>query len=229
MNKSKLYHLHIAKTGGTYLRLVLLDKIANVLKSNHFEFIDGSRHLGWQDTEKQFTITTLRDPVKRTVSHYIYYKNGGGRHGTKPEKVLDFVPWVKENELFLANYQAKNFLFTRKNFNHDIFQPTGSTDPSFLKIKIDEKELLSRIKAVDVVLRDTQLNIDTLNRAKDRILDSFHIRKDLVLNDIKGEAVKNQFEARALHASLTIRDKSYIYGLNHIDTNLFFTDSFFTW
>ena len=106
---NSFYHLQIAKCGGTYLNNMIIHQLFNILEKNNIHFIDGEYHLGWKQIENNYVISSLRDPVKRTVSHYSYWKNGG-QNGPIPENIPSFMVWVDRNKDFISNYQIKNFL-----------------------------------------------------------------------------------------------------------------------
>ena len=115
-NKYKsFYHLQIAKCGGTYLNNLIIHQLFNILKNNNISYVDGEYHLGWQEIENNYVISSLRDPVKRTVSHYAYWKIGG-QNGPIPEKIPSFMNWVETNKNFISNYQIKNFLYNKIKF-----------------------------------------------------------------------------------------------------------------
>ena len=86
---NSFYHLQIAKCGGTYLNTMIVHQLFNILKNNDISYIDGEYHLGWKKIENNYVISSLRDPVKRTVSHYAYWKNGR-QNGLVPENVPNF-------------------------------------------------------------------------------------------------------------------------------------------
>ena len=167
-NYNSFYHLQIAKCGGTYLNNMIVHQLFNILKNNNISYIDGEYHLGWKEIKNNYVVSSLRDPVKRTVSHYAYWKNGG-QDGLIPKDIPSFMVWVERNKDFISNYQIKNFLYERKNFHLNPFDPR-ETDPDFLTIKIDKNLAFDRIKRVNVLLKDTQLNYQTCDTVMKKIL-----------------------------------------------------------
>jgi hypothetical protein len=221
---SSFYHLQIAKCGGTYLNNVIIHQLFNILKNNNISYIDGEYHLGWQEIENNYVISSLRDPVKRTVSHYAYYKNGG-QNGPIPENVPNFMDWVEINKDFISNYQIKNFLYTKKNFDLNPFNPTAGLDPDFLTIKIDKVTAFDRIKSVNVLLKDTQLNNQVCNTVMKKILKDFNITDSFYIDNKKKYDHNITKGSAELYNSLTKQNIDYLYNLNNLDSEIYFSQS----
>jgi hypothetical protein len=224
---SSFYHLHIAKCGGTYLDNVLLKPLRDELLAANISYIDGSEHLGWKELEANYKVCSLRDPVKRTVSHYSFWRIGGGINGRQPENPLDFLDWVDRHRSFISNYQVKNLLFTRTNFNYDIFQPVGSLDPDFESIKIHPTTLLERLSKINILLKDTQLKSEVLSAVHKKIKGDLGITSESTTSDGTSRDSKVLKESYDLYQTLTTADKGYLYELNRIDSEIYFTSDFY--
>ena len=224
---SSFYHLHIAKVGGTYLDNVLLRPLRDELLSTDISYVDGSEHLGWKESEGNYKVCGFRDPVKRTVSHYSFWRSGRGVNGRQPENPLDFLDWVDRHRSFISNYQVKNLLFTRTNFNYDIFQPTGSLDPDFASIKINQPMLLQRLSKINILLKDTQLKPDCLSFVHKKIKEDLGISSESTISNDASRGSKVLKESYDLYQTLTDADKGYLYELNKIDSEIYFTSDFY--
>jgi hypothetical protein len=222
---SSFYHLQIAKCGGTYLNNVIIHQLFNILKNNNISYIDGEYHLGWKEIENNYVVSSLRDPVKRTVSHYSYWKNGG-QDGTIPKNIPSFMVWVERNKDFISNYQIKNFLYERKNFNLNPFDPRG-VDPDFLTIKIDKVAAFNRIKSVNILLKDTQLNNQVCDTVIKKILKDFNITDSFYIDNKKKYDHNITKGSAELYNSLTKQDIDYLYNLNNLDSELYFSHSLY--
>ena len=223
---SSFYHLQIAKCGGTYLNNMIIHQLFNILKNNNISYIDGEYHLGWKEIENNYVISSLRDPVKRTVIHYSYWKNGG-QNGLIPENVPNFMDWIEINKDFISNYQIKNFLYTKKNFDLNPFNPTSRLDPDFLTIKIDKVVAFNRIKSINILLKDTQLNNQSCNTVMKKILKDFNITDSFYIDNKKRydhNITKGSIE---LYDSLTKQDIDYLYNLNNLDSEVYFSQSIY--
>lgn len=224
-NYSLFYHLQIAKCGGTYLNNIIIHNIFNILKKNKIEYIDGEYHLGWQEIPNIYTISCFRDPVKRTVSHYAYYKNGG-QNGPIPVNVPNFIDWVKQNEQVLSNYQVKNFLYTKKNMHLNPFNPDG-IDPDFLNIKIDKIKALDRIKNTKILLKNSQLNEENCLSVMEKIFSDFKINDSVFINKEKHYDHNVTAGAKEIFNSLNNKEIDYLYSISDIDSEIYFLNNLY--
>jgi hypothetical protein len=224
-NYSSFYHLQIAKCGGTYLNNMVVYKLFNILSKNNIKCIDGEEHDGWQNIKNNYIISSLRNPVKRTVSHYAYYKKGG-ESGPIPQNVPNFMDWVEINKDFISNYQAKNFLYTKKNLHLNIFTTEG-TDPDFLSIEINKNIVFNRIKEINILLKDTQLNYKTCNIILNKVLQDFNIKNNFYINNNKEHDHNITKSSAELYSSLTKKDIEYLYDLNNLDSEIYFSQSIY--
>lgn len=222
---NSFYHLQIAKCGGTYLNNMIVHQLFNILKKNNIPFIDGEYHLGWKEIENNYVISSLRDPVKRTVSHYSYWKNGG-QDGPIPENIPSFMVWVDRNKDFISNYQIKNFLYQRTNFQQNPFDPRG-VDPDFLAIKIDKELAIERIKSVNILLKDTQLNNQACDIIIKKILKDFNLNDSFYIDNEKIYDHNITKGSKELYESLTKQDIEYLYNINNIDSEIYFLQSIY--
>ena len=222
---SSFYHLQIAKCGGTYLNNMIVHQLFDILESNNVPYIDGEYHLGWKEIQNNYVISSLRDPVKRTVSHYAYWKNGG-QNGPIPENIPSFMVWVDRNRDFISNYQIKNFLYTRTNFDLNPFDPRG-VDPDFLTIEINKDLAIERIKSVNILLKDTQLNYQACNTIMKKILKDFNLNNKFYIDDTKIYDHNITKGSKELYDSLTKQDIDYLYNLNNIDSEVYFSQSIY--
>lgn len=222
---NSFYHLQIAKCGGTYLNNMIIHQLFNILEKNNIHFIDGEYHLGWKQIENNYVISSLRDPVKRTVSHYSYWKNGG-QNGPIPENIPSFMVWVDRNKDFISNYQIKNFLYQRTNFQQNPFDPRG-VDPDFLAIEIDKKLAIERIKSTNILLKDTQLNNQVCDIVMKKILKDFNLNDSFYIDNKKIYDHNITKGSKELYESLTKQDIDYLYNLNNIDSEIYFSQSIY--
>lgn len=222
---NSFYHLQIAKCGGTYLNNMIIHQLFNILEKNNIPFIDGEYHLGWKEIENNYVISSLRDPVKRTVSHYSYWKNGG-QNGPIPENIPSFMVWIDRNKDFISNYQIKNFLYQRTNFQQNPFDPRG-VDPDFLAIKIDKELAIERIKSINILLKDTQLNNQACDIVMKKILKDFNLSDSFYIDNKKIYDHNITKGSKELYESLTKQDIDYLYNLNNIDSEIYFSQSIY--
>jgi hypothetical protein len=225
-NNKTFYHLQIAKCGGTYINNIFVHSLFEIFKNNSINYIDGEYHLGWQDLENIYTLSCFRDPLKRTISHYAYYKNGG--QGGKPlTDIPNFIKWVKQNEKLIANYQIKNFLYTKKNFHLNPFNPTNGMDPDFMSIEIDKNKAINRIKNTNILLKNSQLNEITSLKVMQKILDEFGLEQKSFINKNKNYDHNITNGSKEVYASLSNKDIEYVYNINSLDSEIYMSSSLF--
>lgn len=225
-NNKTFYHLQIAKCGGTYINNMFVHNLFDIFNNNSIRYIDGEYHLGWQGFEDIYTMSCFRDPLKRTISHYAYYKNGG-LNGKALTNVPGFIEWVKQNEQLVANYQIKNFLYTKKNFHLNPFNPTDGMDPDFMSIKIDKDKSIDRIKNTNMLLKNSQLNDNTCLTVMQIILDDFGLDKKSFIHKNKQYNHNITIGSKEVYDSLSNKDIEYIYNINNLDSEIYMSSSLF--
>lgn len=242
--KDSFYHLHIPKTGGTYIREHMTRFLSNNFKENNIKEIVA--HDGWTHvTPTTYVLTTLRDPVKRTVSHFAFYLlvNGYFNNTEYTDDIMKnmFIEWIDnpEND-HVRNFQSKNLFFT-KSFNNinmskeDQYIDTMLEDgflfnkqKDFLSINLSDKDILNRVKSIDMVIQDKDLNDYTCSIAIEEICKDFGFAyKDnpIFFPNSIGDNVNDKSDI--LFSLLSEQEIDYIYRINNIDSELYFTDEIY--
>ena len=226
-NYESLYHLQIPKCGGTYLNNIVINKISKILKDNEINFINGEQHIGWQENDNIYKISCFRDPVKRLVSHYAFHKENF-LSDSPLRNVYDFLDWVKNNEDFVSNYQVKNFLYTKQNIDLNIFNPENDRiDPNFLLININKESAIKRIKKVNILLKDSQLNENTCSMVANKILKDFNINFNFFIDNDKSHNHNVTKQSSIIYKNLNKKTIHYLYDINNLDSEIYFSDSIY--
>jgi hypothetical protein len=225
-NYKTFYHLQIAKCGGTYLNNVIINQISDILLNNNIRVIDGQHHLGWKEKEKTYTVSCLRDPIKRTVSHYAYlYKHMPYEYY---EDTSSFINWVKKYEKFISNYQIKNFLYTRNTLLKNppnIFFP--EEDKNFMLVELDKPFAMNRIGKIDILLKDNQLNDKTCENIGKKILKDFNIIDNIKINTNKNHNHNINKFSLTVYNNLTKKEIDYLYEINSLDSEIYFSEELY--
>jgi hypothetical protein len=216
MNSLKIYHLHVPKTGGQYIKTVLLEPLCkdfNIEKNDAW-------HYFWEPAEKSnYVISSFREPIKRLVSEFVYisfyvYTN-------KEINVLNFLKWSEENKGISSNYQSKSFLYDgketgvfNKKFNY-IFE----------NINIDKELLYSRLNKINVLLKTNQLNSENLKTLRLEIIKFFDLQE--IQNPSKPERIYNATLSRELYKKLSPSEIQYLESLNKIDLDIYYSNGLF--
>jgi len=226
---NSFYFLHIPKTGGSYLKNMILDSLFKIFKNNNVNFInDEYAHIGWQNLENNYIISNFRDPVKRTISHYNFFlKNDKKESSIKKDNGL--IDWVKQYQNFISNYQSKYFIYTKKNLDAQIFSPTffPGVDSDFSKIILNKNLVLDRINSVNILLKDTQLNENACNSVVKKILYDFNINSKIFIDTKKKYNHKVSKNSLEIYKSLTTKEIDYLYSLNNVDSEIYFSNNLY--
>lgn len=242
--KDSFYHLHIPKTGGTYIREHMTRFLSNNLKENNIKEIVA--HDGWTHvTPTTYVLTTLRDPAKRTVSHFAFYLLVNG-YFNNPEYTNDiikkmFLEWLDRPENnYIRNFQSKNLFFVKSSNNHsfskeDLHINTMLEDgflfdkqKDFISINLSDKDILSRAKSIDMIIQDKDLNDHTCFMAIEEICKSFGFEyKDnpVFFPNSFGDNINEKSEI--LFSLLSKQEIDNLYRINNLDSELYFTDSIY--
>jgi hypothetical protein len=227
-NYDSLYHLQIAKCGGTYLNNMVINKISKILKNNKINFINGEHHMGWQEGNNIYKISCFRDPVKRLVSHYTFHKKDYVNNSSLMN-VNNFIAWVEDNEEFISNYQIKNFLYTNQDLSLNIFNPESNNlvDPNFLSININKGLAIKRIKNVNILLKDNQLNEKTCFLIGNKILRDFSIDFNFFIDKDKSYNHNITEQSLIIFKNLNKKTIQNLYSINNLDSEIYFSDSIY--
>lgn len=218
----KFYHLHIPKTGGHYIKNAIIDRIYREFDIVGIRYEPG--HSGWYDIDEDtYIISSLRDPVKRTVSHFCYQSNFPISKYKKTDiNKKNLFKWVDENIEYISNFQSKNFLYTPKNKNQMLF---FIKDEQFLKIKnISKNDVLNRVKLVNILIKDTDLNSTNTELIINKIKKDINISNHSNMNNRDFNKSQRSLE---LYNKLSEKEKKYLYDINIVDSEIYFDDSLF--
>ena len=156
------YYLHLSKTSGRFF----FENVLRELTFNSNAYDDSAKYLypeapfpnwthhGWLDliSDDTYLICSLRDPVEVAISYIMHHGGIDDRNN-----LLDVV--VKFN-----NLQSKGF----------IRWPDNMVDPK-AHVDFDKELIISRLKRVNLVLDSKDININTYNTIKKKIVSDIFI------------------------------------------------------
>jgi len=96
-----------------------------------------------------------------------------------------------------------------------------------LTIKIDKVAAFNRIKSVNILLKDTQLNNQVCDTVIKKILKDFNITDSFYIDNKKKYDHNITKGSAELYNSLTKQDIDYLYNLNNLDSELYFSHSLY--
>ena len=235
-----LYHLHVPKTGGIWLNSHVLDPLKPSFDSARiFSRYD---HGAWTKIkDSTYIVSIIRDPAKRTVSHFAYsvknfrrdvYKKADHDKSNYQEWIYEtceettvdnLMSWVEEREQYLSNYQSKFLTYDKANIKKG---PFYYGDPDFTSYVVDEDKLYSNLSRINFLLKNSQMAENRAIQFKQKILKD--LGKPLVpfVNTSAPDSNKN-YASTQLWEELSPAQKSYLYDINKIDSKIYNDDSLY--
>jgi len=210
VKKNEIYHLHIAKTGGHWVR----EEIVNALRG-HVKIYEETFHHGWTPVKPtSYVISSWREPAKRTVSHYAYLIKIG-RIPVEKLTANDFFAWVKKNKSYLKNYQAKNILYSGSN------KYMFETNYEFFENKnVNEDLTIERIKSFEFFIRDTQMIASNVNKIVSKMYKYFEMPQHSIVPGSDELRNKNSMSLE-LYNYLTSFEIEELQELNNLDCRIY--------
>jgi hypothetical protein len=120
-----IYFLHIQKNAGRFFLDSFIYPFSNDInilndpREMNYNVFKHGPHLGWPKniTERTYIVTSLRDPIKRAVSEYVYYIGSivGSISNGEENKIMHldkkyFIEFIEKNN-FYHNYSSKHLLY----------------------------------------------------------------------------------------------------------------------
>lgn len=215
--------IHIPKTGGHFLRTEVLEPLSSSFANKKIKF--SMQHTGWSNiTDDTYIMTSLRDPVKRTVSHFCHY----AKLNEMPVSLFELNKWLEFNESKISNFQSK-FLFyipsNKKYFGSDFLQYFD--DPNFLNISnIKYEDVINKIKKINVVINEKHLTLETSKILLNKIINDFNIVDFKMTRPYNVYNINN--ESKNLYKKLNNKKIENLYDLNRIDSEIYFDKTIYT-
>jgi hypothetical protein len=140
----------------------------------------------------------------------------------------EFMSWVEKHEDVLSNYQSKNFSYNEQDSYKPKFLESFTAD---LRLNnFSKEETLSNIKKINVMLKHTQANSETMKNVSEKILLDLGINETPYLVETKEKASKfvNDYSvSKRLFNELSKKDIEYLESINLLDMEIYNTDSLF--
>ncbi len=221
MSFDSFYFLHVPKTGGRYFINSYLKDMEPIFNNSNIDILYREYgHMFWRPdvSDTTYIFTTMRDPIRRTVSHYCHIAEMldkfGKKHGyeTTPEV---FISWVKHREKMISNYQAKSFLYHNLDFSKAYTYKMHKNEE--IEFDIDKEALYKNFNRINF-----KVKIESFEDNKDIIIDK--ILSDLGIEDKPNITYTNKFEnydSGILYESLSEKDKEYLKSILEIDYELY--------
>lgn len=224
----KLYHLHIPKTGGRFIKDNFISPNISLFYKNGIKNYSGPSHANWDIDfidEDTYIISSFRDPIERIVSDYAHslvLDNSGNRIvdigiSTKMNR-SSFIEWAKNNESYISDFQSKNLYIEDSRKNHidckEHFEFYFNED--------SKKIVLEKSKRIDLFVKTNELEYN-------KVINKIFLDTGIVIPKINISGIDKyiNIESELLYKSLTKEDIDYLQGINSLDYEILNTQSLF--
>ena len=222
------YFFHIPKTSGRFFVANVIFLLENELLANGIQYgsiLKGFGHRSFRpvDTENILSLTFLREPVARTVSHYLHIYNNVLTDNITADKIK-FLDFLHNNlDRGIINYQTKYIAYNGDSEIIDI-------DESNLITEITEQDLSlvqNRLSKVDYVFDVKNQSHELTKKFVKLLYDHFGITPTIPLDQINLQVppIINP-QSKQLLDSLTASEVQRVQDVISIDMNLYSTTQF---
>lgn len=216
----KIYHFHIPKTGGRFIYTSTIHFLNYDCQLNNIDprFVLRSQHSGWNNIDDDtYLYTTIRNPIERLVSHYVFY-NVDIWHENPEDIKNQLLNKLKSSELdYLCNYQSKIICSEDTDLEE-------KTDNYF---EYDFSKLDERINRINFKIKTNEissLNVTKIYNDSCAWLGIEPFQKEPINISIKQNVFTNQKSKEVLQL-LSQDDIDYLIEMNNVDWNLYNTFS----
>ena len=225
-----VYFFHIPKTSGRYFIANSCLIMENELVANDIQYGDilksfGHRSFTPLDTQDIVGITFLRDPVARSVSHWLHiYHNNLNLTGDMAADKKTFIDFLYANPTKgIIDYQTKFIAYNGPNEIMDIdetdFITTLSTD--------DLARANTRLSKLSYLFDMKDQSQELSRKFLSKLYDHFQITPTVSLDVINPlSPIIDNPDSKALYASLTTSEIQEIADLMPNDMNFYNSASF---
>lgn len=224
-----VYFFHIPKTSGRFfvVNTVLIVEHEFLIRGiDYGPHLKGFGHLSFKplDTEDITAFTFLREPVSRTVSHYLHILNNQLTDDIQYDK-SKFIRFLHENPTHsIIDYQTKYIISSGSEEVIDIYDEScfsenlGDADLDFAK---------TRLSKVDFIFDVNQQGETLARKVIDLMYQHFNFTPsdDVKTLNLQYPPIMNP-QSKILYDSLTSQEKLEIESLMVNDMNLYNSTTF---
>ena len=220
-----IYFFHIPKTGGRFFfsNSTNILKHEIILNKKDISLFHGEGHISFKpiDTIDSLSFSILREPVSRTISHYLHIYENKLSGDIKKDKhlLLDFLQNNPSDGII--NYQSKYIAYSGDEYMVDIYNKglkdyLSNQDISLVKDRLSKVTYLFDMKNLSHELVD-----------KCRSIMYKNLKMETEYPDVKVDypSIINK-ESKVLHDSLKLSEVAIIEGLLKLDMDLYHSAPF---
>lgn len=217
-----VYFLHIPKTGGRFIRNNIFRYIGEQLSQEDIDAnninIEFSHRGIYPLKENQYSFSFFRNPVERTVSHYLFF-NAIFSENFNTEDKNNMIDWIEQNSA-VHNYQSKYLSYydenLYENFDYIVFPETNVND-----VKENISKLTRFHKTEDI---NNLLVLSIYNE----IQNYLNISEKIINRPIIIVGTEINVASRNMYNLLSNSEKNYIANLNSVDMEIYNSSELFT-
>jgi hypothetical protein len=222
------YFFHIPKTSGRFFVANVVLVLENELLANGIQYgpvLKGFGHRSFRpvDTEDILSLTFLREPVARSISHYLHIYNNVLTDDITNDKIkfLDFL--YHNSSRGIVNYQTKYIAYNGSREIVDI-------DDSDFITEITEQDLAlvqTRLSKIDYVFNVENQSYELTKKFVKMLYSHYGITPTTALDRINPQfpPIINP-QSKILLDSLTASEVQEVQDIMSIDMNLYSTVQF---
>lgn len=224
-----VHFFHIPKTSGRFFvvnSILILEHEFLIRGIDYGPLLKGFGHLSPKplDTEDIMAFTFLREPVSRTVSHYLHILNNQLTDDIEYDK-SKFIRFLHENPTDpIIDYQTKYIIYSGNEEVIDIYSK------DFYPENLEDADLdfaKNRLSKVDFIFDVSQQGENLVRKVTDILYQHFNFvpSSDVQNLNLQYPPIMNP-QSKVLYDSLTSQEKSEIESLLVYDMNLYNSTTF---
>jgi hypothetical protein len=218
-----VYFFHIPKTSGRFFTvntILILEHELLVRGIDYGPILKGFGHRSFNslDHEELLGITFIREPIARTISHYLHILNNQLTDNIEEDKAK-FISFLYENpEHSIINYQSKYIAYSGDNEIIDI-------ENDHLPKQLEDHHLNTikdRLSKIDYVFDVKDQGQDLVTKMLDNLYTHYNIVKSKEIEAVTFEnTVIINPQSKILYDSLNTSEISEIENLLNHDMDLY--------
>jgi hypothetical protein len=209
-----IYHLHIPKSGGRYLADATIPFLNYDCQLAGIDprYSLNTGHNGWSGiNEDTYIYTSIRNPIHRTISHYMFYRPYLEVDDIEKTKEQIFESLFRPENEYINNYQSKFISATSLDLQEGVF------------FEYDFSLLNERLKRINFIVKADDLSNSYATEIYKQSCEWLNItpnQTEIVYKEETQSLFKNGISKQIID-SLTDEEKNIILSVNNKDWEIY--------